>query len=112
MELTREEVKNWAIYATDEMVRHLAQQLLAEIDKPSVWTDAPEWATHATVEFTDNGKNPIYVQYTREPPKSRERQIADEVYRRLHTDVNLSSIDIPIIEQALLKYKAELEAGR
>lgn len=115
MELTREEIesykKNKDLFGPHE-VHTLVDQLLAEMDKPGVWDNAPEWATTATVVWYGKGGQ-ARQDYTRELPKSRERQIAEEYTEKLLTANGYIKHDsISIIEQALLKYKAELEAGR
>ena len=91
---------------TYNTVRDLARSLLAEMDKPKVWTNAPDNATHAEVWFANAdlvSNGPVKI-YTREPPKSRERQIAEEYF-------DIESY-IGFCEIAILKAKAEWEAGK
>ena len=92
-----------------EGIETLAKALLVEMDKPSVWTNAPDNAIIAQVHFYKAAKTfatPTAVPevYTRESPKSREREIAEE-----HFD---KESYIGMCELAILKAKAEWEAGR
>ena len=83
MELTRERITKYSnatigVYSYS-VVKNLAIALLAEIDKPKVWDGAPEWANEACINWY--GKNGQYDEsgiYTREPPKSRIDEIAEE----------------------------------
>jgi hypothetical protein len=105
MELTREAITSLANYALGDSVRQLAKQLLDEMDKPGVWDNAPEWATKAIVNWSaPTHYSGVYKEYTRELPKSRERQIAEEYFEL--------EAAIGFCELALLKYKTELEAGK
>lgn len=124
MELTREEVDNYSkcdqrvdcegicsnydkcqvSCGEADTVVLLAKQLLAEMDKPGVWDGAPDGCDECAVYFVNHGTVVRSSIYTRELPKSRERRIAEEYFE-------LESY-IGFCELALLKYKAELEAGR
>ena len=134
MELTREEVDNYSkcdqrvdcegicsnyvkckVFGREAAtVVLLAKQLLAEMDKPGVWDGAPDWADVAEISWRDKANTRVSAKltpYTRELPKSRERQIAESVWNdTLHEVGTTNAIDM--IERALLKYKAELESGR
>ena len=85
MELTREEIEVYANGKADTYTcgktMQLANQLLTELDKPGVWDGAPEWATKAVVNWSaPTHYSGVYKEYTRELPKSRARQIAEEIY--------------------------------
>lgn len=94
MELTRvfsrEElemlIKNWDISAPSRRIaKELATALLAEMDKPriqSAWIDAPGWASRAWIQWqNESGTHMEWREkpYTRELPKSPEREIAERV---------------------------------
>ena len=111
MELRNEEIKYYSTVSSGvfsyAVVKELATALLAEMDKHSVWTDAPEWADVAQITWRDkeNTKHKSLMQpYARELPMSREREIAEE-----HFD---KESYIGMCELAILKAKAEWEAGR
>ena len=89
-----------------EMTATLASALLAEMDKPGdVWKDAPEKAIRALTYFYDDKRSFINEkEYTREPPKSRARVIAEEFFD--------SEAYIGFCEIAILKALAEQEAGK
>ena len=86
-------------------VSAMATQLLAEMDKPSVWDGAPEDATKAIIQFdapSDSG-NICIATYTRELQKNRARQIAEECFKKA-SSVKTDAEAIAEIEQAILKY--------
>jgi hypothetical protein len=100
-----------------EAIETLATALLEEMDKPGVWDGSPEWATKAVVNWSAlTHYSGVYKEYTRELPKSRERQIAEEVGNNIANKYEWNrdarTLMINTCESALLKYKAELEAGR
>jgi len=96
----------------------LATALLAEMDKPKVWKDAPENASRAIVSYYEvSTHNPLMVQldvstFSRTLPKSRARVIAEEAWADCHSDVTTKEEDIARIESAILKALAEKEAGK
>src|SRR5678816_2194949 len=68
----------------------LATALLEERAKPKVWDGAPEWVNAARVRFFGNDRNDGHSEvfsetYRREIPKTRARQIAEEIERALST---------------------------
>lgn len=92
--------------------------IMKELDRretnPGVWDGAPDNATHAEVwfgnaELVSNSPDKIY---TRELPKSRAREIAEEAWQKIsHYTGETAAIDD--IESAILKREAELkEAGK
>ena len=90
----------------------MAKQLLAEMDKPGVWDESPEYAGVAQVAFSKSIKEPQTIwsrAYTRELPKSRARQIAEEYTEKWDKlDPSLSGMSrADTIEQAILKYAEE-----
>lgn len=82
MELTREEIEgqaNGSLSLDYKSNKIMAQMLLAEMDKPGVWDNAPEWATKAVVNWSAKTHySGIYHEYTRELPKSPVREIAEK----------------------------------
>ena len=95
----------------------LAAALLEERAKPKydVWKNAPPWATSARVRWSNPnypvGKDELYSEtYTREPPKTRARIMAEEVA----TLVNKATdrISVKEIEAVLNKYAGELEGKK
>ena len=79
MELTREEVCKYAVFATDKDVSRFAKALLSEMDKPGVWDGAPEWATKAIVNWSaPTHYSGVYKEYTRTLPKSHVDEISEE----------------------------------
>lgn len=112
MELTREKIENLAKYDSvydgeqlymGETVAKIAKQLLAEMDKPGVWDNAPNDAIIAKVHFYKRDK--VYARsdgtpevYTRELPKSPERKIAEKWAA--------TQEDADAIEAAINEYKA------
>lgn len=118
MELTRERVKNWLSEAEKgpifgpKVVSDLCTALLAEMERQGLWDDAPEWASTAmAVWYGEDGQVAHSKDYARELPKSRERQIAEEIHKALFGYVNHES-NLSIIDGILVKAKAEWEANR
>ena len=95
-------------------VQSLACSLLAEMDKPKVWDGSPDNAIMAQVHFYKAPKTyatpaAIPKVYTRELPKSRAREIAEEVWH----EINKGAVDpISAIEDIIIKIKAELKEGK
>ena len=94
-------------------LRILATALLAEMDKPKVWDGAPEWANAARVRFCGNGKLCGEREYTRELPKTRARQIAEQEGHRLAEIYGWNVAEEVLVtnrmEAALTKYAEELK---
>ena len=95
--------------------RSLATSLLAEMDKPKVWDGAPEWAKSARVMWSDTSKNEpanrcdYSPQYTREIPKTRARQIAENIVHGINGKTHGETKDIEYVEGVLNKYAEELK---
>jgi predicted metal-dependent RNase len=91
--------------------RSLATALLEERAKPKVWDGAPEDATVAEVTFQrDCGElleNLSYETYNREPPKTRARQIAENIVHGINGGA--TGKDIEYVEGVLKRYAEELE---
>jgi hypothetical protein len=87
----------------------LAAALLAEKAKPKVWDGAPEWATNGRVHYWTNGfdKEMYSKLYTRELPKTRAREIAEEVTALVNKAIE--GISVEEIEAVLTKYAEELK---
>ena len=119
MELTREKIEWYAEVSggaiTFTVANKLAKQLLAEMEKPKVWTGAPEWATSAmAVWYGKDGQVAHSQDYTRTLPKSRIDEIAEEVAREQSkygvdrwTDVEKWLTGV--IKSAILKDREERE---
>ena len=99
-------------------IETLAKALLAEMEKPGddVWKDAPEWADVAEVCWRDKANtkhkqllNPL----TRELPKTRARQIAEQegqgLAKKNGWSVAAGALVANVVESALNKYAEELE---
>lgn len=115
MELTRETIELLAdgSIALDYVdTKIMAKQILAEMDAPKVWTNAPDNAIIAQVHFYKTAKtyatpSAIPEVYTREPPKSSARKIAEEC---VHEHINKETMDrslADIIESAILRDREE-----
>jgi hypothetical protein len=126
-EFTREELERMAIdqpaaevilyngMPVDALIPALARAMLAEMDKPKVWTNAPDNAIIAQVHFYKAAKTyatPTAVPevYTRALPKSRARVIAEKWSREWERFDGRSIVDN--IESAVLEALAEKESGK
>lgn len=118
MELTREQLEKLAnptmLESTYEykncFVAELAKQLLAEMDKPKVWENAPEWAKESQVHFWDGcGHNEYSTVYTRELPKTRIDEIAEEAAS--HWEGGSEALE-KAIKSAILQARKEWEVER
>jgi hypothetical protein len=94
------------------LIQHLATALLAEMDKPKVWDGAPEWVNAARVRFFVNDRNDGHSEvfsgtYTRELPKTRARQIAEDIAHVIYRGTN--GKDVEYVEGVLTKYAEELK---
>ena len=101
-------------YDSQDTMQALATALLEEMDKPKVWSYAPENASVAEVAFQrdcgDILENLSLVKYTREPPKTRTRQIAEEVTALVNKAIE--GISVEEIEALLNKYAEEVEGNK
>ena len=118
MELTRERIEMLTKASVDPEVRLLARQLLAEMDKPKVWTNAPNNAIIAKVHFYIADKvyarsNGIPEVYTRTLPKSRIDEIAEEAKDLyMATSAGDRAGLTHIIKSAILRALEEKKANR
>ncbi len=92
----------------------LATALLEERARPKVWDGAPEDALQAQVTwFTKNGGFTGIKTYTRELPKTRARQIAEqeghELAKKYGWNDAAKELVTNVMESALNKYAEELE---
>ena len=86
----------------------LATALLAERAKPKVWDGAPDNARRGIVNWYDKNRGFIKSKVlTRELPKTRARQIAEEIVDELDS-LPRHNTDIEVIESILNKYAEEL----
>lgn len=111
MELTREELKqmlnhkeSYGVYF--DIIQPLAENLLAEMDKPKVWDNAPDDAISAVIDFRGSHGRINLVEYSRTLPKSRARQVAEEIADKhdIHCDSFAKNEMADACEQAILKY--------
>ena len=90
--------------------RKLATALLEEMDKPKVWDGAPEWATIGRVCWTGKKHGEAYSKlYHRELPKTRTREIAENIVHGINGKTHGETKDIEYVEGVLNKYAEELE---
>ena len=88
----------------------LATALLEERAKPNVWDGAPEWADRADVSYKGNVNSKINISiYTRELPKTRARQIAENIVHGINGETHGETKDIEYVEGVLNKYAEELK---
>ena len=86
----------------------LATALLEERAKPKVWDGAPDNAFRSIVNWYDESRGFIKSKVlTRELPKTRARQIAEEVTAIVNKAIE--GISVNEIEAVLNKYAEELE---
>ena len=92
----------------------LAYSLHAEMDKPKVWDGAPENANRVDLTYWNMPTSSALMGkvdekiYTRELPKSRAREIAEEAWKKIsHYTGETTAIDD--IEASILKREAELK---
>jgi hypothetical protein len=101
-----------AKYDWQDTIQTLATSLLEERAKPKVWDGAPYWVNAARVRFFVNDRNDGHSEvfsetYTRELPKTRARQIAEEVTALVNRAID--GISVKEIEAVLNKYAEELK---
>ena len=91
----------------------LATALLEEMDKPKVWEGAPDDATQAQITwFTEYGGYIGMKTCTREPPKTRARQIAENIVHGINGVNHSEEKDVEYVEAVLNKYAEELEGKK
>lgn len=86
-----------------------AKQLLSETDKSKsdVWRNAPEWATVADVGYHSYGDSrAVLATFTRELPKYRIDEIAEEVVMHYHGS-NKDELLADLVKTAILKDRKE-----
>jgi len=108
---------------TGELIRGLETALLAEraerTKNPGVWDGAPDDATFAAVSYKDDVKKPNHEwmltckTYTRELPKTRAREIAENEAEVAGHCFDLGEIEIKKlangIEAAILEYAESIK---
>ena len=114
MELTRERIEIYANAHVDAEIRSMAKQLLAEMDKPKVWTNAPDNAIIAQVHFYKAAKTyatptDIPEVYTREPPKSRIDEIAENCWHEINK--GMTGLPVSVIKSAIIRALEEKETN-
>ena len=91
-------------------IRKLATALLEERAKPKVWEGAPGWADRADVSYKGNVNSKINISiYTRDLPKTRARQIAENIVHGINGKTHGETKDIEYVECVLTKYAEELK---
>lgn len=92
------------------VARELATALLEERAKPKVFDGAPEDAIQAQITwFTENGGFTGIKTYSRELPKTRARQIAENIVHGINGETHGETKDIEYVECVLTKYAEELK---
>src|SRR5574344_14716 len=105
MELIKEKLLHVEKISADPEKRELASALFAEIDKPKVWDNAPEWATKATINWSaPTHYSGVYKEYTRTLQKSRIDEIAEEAAS--HWEGGREALE-KAIKSAILKDREE-----
>ena len=90
--------------------RSLATALLEERAKPKVWDGSPGNAEIADVVFRKDARNTATIwskHYTRDIPKPRARQIAENIVYGIYGGAN--DKDIEYVEGVLKRYAEELK---
>jgi len=99
-------------YNWQDTIQTLATALLEERAKPNVWDGAPEWAKVALVGWYENNeqKQTLCCKcYTRELPKTRTREIAENIVHGINGETHGETKDIEYVEGVLKRYAEELE---
>lgn len=114
-ERTKEELVELRSIILYQQGREIIDQLIAEMEKPKVWDCAPDYCAEACVNFVDKSSNVVFSQeYRRTLPKTRAREIAEEVTEKwCRCDPFFSGMSrADTIEAAILRREKELEEGR
>lgn len=95
-------------------IQTLATAVLEERAKPKAWDEAPDDAIQAQITwFTENGGFTGIKTYTRELPKTRARQIAEQeghgLAEKYGWNAAAKELVTNVMESALNKYAEELE---
>ena len=117
MELTREIIESIARNGECEVCGNktsegdLARMLLAEMEKPDLWKDAPCDACHMVGVFADRNENKVgEFSYHRSPLKSRIDEIAESKALLWSGCNKVNGIDlVDIIKSAILQDREERE---
>ena len=98
-------------YNAQDTIQTLATALLEERAKPKVWDGAPENVNRARVYFGEIGGayDTVPVSYTRELPKTRARQIAENIVHGINGETHGETKDIEYVEGVLKRYAEELK---
>ena len=96
-----------------EYITRLARMYFEERARPKVWDGAPDNATVAVVDFKrtcGDFLEPLsFEAYTRELPKTRARQIAENIVRGINDEIYSDPKDIEYVEGVLKRYAEELK---
>ena len=97
-------------------IQRLIESLIIEMKAPKVWDGSPEYAGVAQVTFSKSIKEPQTIwsrAYTREPPKSTARQVAEEAGNESASKHGWNDVArkimIDSIEKAILKYEERVK---
>jgi hypothetical protein len=101
----------------DVMIKRLATALLAEMDKPKMWDgvidwDSRPWANEIVIAYRSKempGDKIGDKIITIKRPKTRARQIAENLVHGITGVTNNETKDIEYVEGVLNKYAEELE---
>ena len=92
------------------VARELATAMLAEMDKPKVWDGAPDGSAIADVYWSEKTGIALgYKRFTREIPKTRARQIAENIVHGINGETRGETKDIEYVEGVLKRYAEELK---
>ena len=115
MELTRDKLLHIDLISADPEKRELASALIAEMDAPKIWDNAPKDATFASVHYAIESGKPYpecsearkaYFYY-RVLPKSRIDEIAEEAANEItHDKYSVQQLS-KTIKSAILKDREE-----
>ena len=90
--------------------QELATALLEERAKPKVWDGAPDGSAIADVYWSEKTGIALgYKRFTRGLPKTRARQIAENIVRGINDEIHSDTKDIEYVEGVLKRYAEELE---
>jgi len=101
-------------YDWQDTIQTLATALLEERAKPKddVWENAPDNAGHAWIAYYETGfeETPIKsLGFVRQLPKTRARQIAENIVHGINGKTHSETKDIEYVEGVLKRYAEELE---
>ena len=96
-------------YGWQEMIQALAAALLEERAKPKVWDSIHTTVDKARIIYYAGDKCLYDKEYTRELPKTRARQIAENIVRGINDEIHSDPKDIEYVEGVLKRYAEELK---